>query len=73
MASETTNAIEKCKKCIDESKSFILQGGAGSGKTESLKEILLYIKKNHTNARVICITHTNAAVDEIVKRVGVTY
>ena len=73
MASETTNAIEKCKKCIDESKSFILQGGAGSGKTESLKEILLYIKKNHTNARVICITHTNAAVDEIVKRVGDRY
>lgn len=73
MASETINAIEKCKKCIDEQKSFILQGGAGSGKTESLKEILLYIKKNHPDARVICITHTNAAVDEIVNRVGDRY
>lgn len=52
--------MNRCKKCIDSRKSFVLQGGAGSGKTESLKELLLYIKTEHPKARVICITHTNA-------------
>lgn len=73
MASETVNAIEACKECIDTSRSFILQGGAGSGKTESLKELLLYIKQTYPDKRVICITHTNAAVDEIISRVGDRY
>ena len=39
MATETTiTAVDQCKKCIDNKRSFVLQGGAGSGKTESLKE-----------------------------------
>ena len=38
-------AIDQCKKCIDEKRSFVLQGGAGSGKTESLKELLIYINQ----------------------------
>lgn len=66
-------AIDLCKKCIDSRQSFVLQGGAGSGKTESLKELLLYIKCAHPNAKVICITHTNAAVDEIIGRIGDKY
>lgn len=73
MVTKTINAMNRCKKCIDSRKSFVLQGGAGSGKTESLKELLLYIKTEHPKARVICITHTNAAVDEIVGRVGEQY
>lgn len=73
MAAEAVNALDSCKQCIDLRKSFILQGGAGSGKTESLKELLLYIKQTHPDARVICITHTNAAVDEIISRVGDRY
>lgn len=73
MATETINAIDTCKECIDAHKSFVLRGGAGSGKTESLKELLLYIKQSNPTAKVICITHTNAAVDEIVSRVGERY
>ena len=72
MATET-DALSRCKACIDEKKSFLLQGGAGSGKTESLKELLLYIKNTQPDASVVCITHTNAAVDEIVNRVGEGY
>ncbi len=72
MATET-NSLELCKDCINSHKSFVLQGGAGSGKTESLKELLLYIKESQPKARVVCITHTNAAVEEIVSRVGDTY
>lgn len=72
MASET-NALDLCKECIDSHRNFVLQGGAGSGKTESLKELLLYIKQSQPQARVVCITHTNAAVAEIVSRVGDRY
>lgn len=72
MAAET-KALDLCKNRIDSHRSFVLQGGAGSGKTESLKELLLYIKQTQPQARVVCITHTNAAVAEIVGRVGDKY
>ena len=57
-------------KCIDNSKSFVLQGGAGSGKTETLKETLKYISKKYPNKKIACITYTNLAVNEIQARVG---
>ena len=67
------NALDQCKACIDLRESFLLQGGAGSGKTESLKELLVYIKQSQPQARVVCITHTNAAVAEIISRIGDKY
>lgn len=74
MATESTmNSIEHCKKCIDEKRSFVLQGGAGSGKTESLKELLIYINQTNPKAKVMCITHTNVAVNEILSRTGNTF
>lgn len=73
MAAETIAAIDLCKECINSRTSFVLQGGAGSGKTESLKKLLLYIQNTNPTAKVICITHTNAAVDEIISRVGDQY
>ncbi len=63
-------AIDQCKECIDEKRSFVLQGGAGSGKTESLKELLIYINQTNPKAKVMCITHTNVAVNEILSRTG---
>ena len=66
-------AIDQCKKCIDEKRSFVLQGGAGSGKTESLKELLIYINQTNPKAKVMCITHTNVAVNEILSRTGNAY
>lgn len=63
-------AIDQCKKCIDKKRSFVLQGGAGSGKTESLKELLIYINQTNPKAKVMCITHTNVAVNEILSRTG---
>jgi DNA helicase II / ATP-dependent DNA helicase PcrA len=50
-------------------KNFVLQGGAGSGKTESLKQILEYISEKYPNKKGICITLTNIAVDEIKSRI----
>lgn len=73
MASATINAIDICKEHIMSHQSFVLRGGAGSGKTESLKELLLYLHQSNPTAKVICITHTNAAVQEIIDRVGDRY
>ncbi|WP_182920694.1 UvrD-helicase domain-containing protein [Pedobacter planticolens] len=57
----------------DDFTNFVLQGGAGSGKTESLKEIIGYISSTYPDKKIACITHTNIAVDEIIVRVGDYY
>lgn len=73
MAFEAKSVIDQCKEHITSHKSFVLQGGAGSGKTESLKELLCYLYQSDPNAKVICITHTNSAVQEIKNRIGDRY
>ena len=65
--------LNSIKQCIEDKKCFVLQGGAGSGKTETLKNVLEYISENHSNKKVACITHTNLAVGEIKSRVGDKY
>ncbi|RWS49519.1 hypothetical protein CKA56_09060 [Arcobacter venerupis] len=65
--------LDSIKQCIEDKKCFVLQGGAGSGKTETLKNVLEYISENHPNKKVACITHTNLAVGEIKSRVGDKY
>ena len=70
-------AIDKIKSIIDHNetkgddfKNFVLQGGAGSGKTESLKEIISYVSNKYPTKKIACITLTNVASDEIKSRVG---
>ncbi|UXJ53509.1 AAA family ATPase [Pseudomonas citronellolis] len=60
---------EEIQNAIKQKKNFVLQGGAGSGKTETLKITLEYISKNLPNKRAACITHTNLAAEEIAHRV----
>ncbi len=58
-----------------EPKSFFLFAGAGSGKTRSLVKALNYIRSSHGRElalhghRVGVITYTNAACDEINRRI----
>ena len=61
--------LEKIYLWIKQKESFVLQGGAGSGKTETLKETLQYISRTYPNKKIACITHTNLAVNEINERV----
>ena len=63
------NVLEQIFACIDDNQNFVLQGGAGSGKTESLKRVLEHISSKHPRKKIACITHTNLAVDEIKSRV----
>ena len=61
--------LELIAKCLKDEQNFVLQGGAGSGKTETLKELLEYISENNPQKKIVCITHTNKAVEEIANRV----
>ena len=66
-------AQQRIQQCIAEKSSFVLQGGAGCGKTETLKETLQFLSKDYPKNRIACITHTNLAVNEIIDRVGEGY
>lgn len=58
---------------LDNKKSFLFKAGAGAGKTYALVESIKYIMKNnkmHENEKLVCITYTNNAVNEIKERIG---
>jgi len=50
-------------------RSFLLSGGAGSGKTYSLVQVIGELLRTDPGGTVACITYTNAAVHEIESRV----
>lgn len=56
-------------QCIKTNKNFILEGGAGSGKTYSLISLINVLMKESPNVNIICITYTNNAVAEILSRI----
>ena len=56
---------EIIQKEIDEENNFLLSGGAGSGKTFTLMQVLDQIMRNNPLASVACITFTNVAAKEI--------
>lgn len=65
------NVDAKLGDVLTELKSksnFILQGGAGSGKTETLKQVIEYISETYPKKKLLCITHTNNAVAELKSR-----
>ena len=57
-------------ECIDQGKNFLLSGGAGSGKTYSLVQVIREVINRNSAAHVACMTYTNAAVREIEDRVN---
>lgn len=67
--SNLTMESQQVIELIRQGKSFLLSGGAGSGKTYSLVEILKTVLEEKPTLSVACITYTNAAVDEIESRV----
>lgn len=67
-------ALESIYYCTDHGKSFLLEAGAGAGKTYSLVKALKYLIQKRGNEllrrqqRIACITYTNVARDEIEAR-----
>ncbi len=62
---EVLNALQ----CIKNSENFILEGGAGSGKTYSLISLINALAEESSDIRIVCITYTNNAVAEILSRI----
>ena len=60
--------IVEIMDCIRAGSNFLLSGGAGSGKTFSLVQVLKEIASDYPTSRVACITYTNAAAIEIRNR-----
>lgn len=62
--------VKEIFKCINNGRNFLLSGGAGSGKTYSLVQVIRQVIAEHPTAKVACMTYTNAAVKEIDERVN---
>lgn len=56
-------------QCIEKGKNFILEGGAGSGKTYSLISLIETLSIKSSKIKIVCITYTNNAVAEIKSRI----
>lgn len=63
-----TSEAQRILELIAEKKNFLLSGGAGSGKTYSLVEVIQGIIMTNPQTRIACITYTNSAADEIDER-----
>ena len=68
-------AFEQIQILIEEGKSYVLEAGAGSGKTYALIQTLNYHIQNKgdelikSNQKIVCITYTNVAKNEIIDRI----
>lgn len=71
-----TDVQEKIVAAIEAGHSFLLDAGAGAGKTYSLVEALRHLLGTRrewfvrSGQRIACITFTNVAKDEIAERIG---
>lgn len=62
--------VQEIFKYIDNGQNFLLSGGAGSGKTYSLVQVIKQVIEENPTSKVACMTYTNAAVKEIEERVN---
>src|SRR5262245_19393443 len=69
-------SLEEVLVCLDQGRSFLVEAGAGAGKTHSLVKALEHLidkrgrELTRRNQQVACITYTNVAPEEIRKRIG---
>lgn len=70
------DVTERVILALDERRSFLVDAGAGSGKTYTLVQALRHLLTERrtdlerTSGRIACITYTNVAKDEIRERIG---
>lgn len=76
--SEEQQLQQRIFTAINNFDSFIIQAGAGAGKTYTLIESIKYIlhykidELDKHNQKIMCITYTNVAANEIRQRLGET-
>lgn len=54
---------------INNGENFLLSGGAGSGKTYSLVQVIQEFLRKHPSTKIACMTYTNAAAKEVLERI----
>lgn len=62
--------LQEIMEHISDGNHFLLSGGAGSGKTYTLVEVIRNIYEAYPNVSIACMTYTNSAVREIEERVN---
>tara|TARA_B100000949_G_scaffold233275_1_gene249329 strand:+ start:3633 stop:5552 length:1920 start_codon:yes stop_codon:yes gene_type:complete len=62
--------IQEIFEHINNGRNFLLSGGAGSGKTYTLVQVIKKVIEENPSSLIACMTYTNAAVKEIEERVG---
>lgn len=69
-------ADERITRCLAEGTSFILDAGAGAGKTYSLVQALKILcegpqaaQLRRNGQQIACITYTNVAKDQVIERI----
>lgn len=61
--------VEAILEHIENNENFLLSGGAGSGKTYSLVQVIREVIERYPSSKIACMTYTNASVHEIERRV----
>ena len=70
------SVAEQVAECLASGESFIVDAGAGSGKTRTLVEALTHLlateahELRRLNRQIACITYTNVAANEIMARIN---
>lgn len=67
---ELENEVKQALQYIKSGENFILEGGAGSGKTYSLISLINELSLEYPEKSIVCITYTNNAVAEIKSRIN---
>lgn len=67
---EMLDEFQQIIQHIENGHNFLLSGGAGSGKTYTLVQIIKKCIEDFPTSKVACMTYTNAAVKEIEERVN---
>lgn len=67
---------ERVVECLKAKQSFVIEAGAGSGKTTTLVNALTYLLGSQApvllqaGQQIVCITYTNVAANEITSRIN---
>jgi DNA helicase-2/ATP-dependent DNA helicase PcrA len=67
---EVPDEFHQIMNHIGNGNNFLLSGGAGSGKTYTLVQVIKRCVEDFPTSKVACMTYTNAAVKEIEERVN---
>lgn len=67
---QVKDEFQQIMEHIANGDNFLLSGGAGSGKTYSLVQVIQQVVADNPTSKVACMTYTNAAVKEIEERVN---